>query len=156
MTDFKFTKTKLGEICKMLRSKIARSQLQRAATWQFRPSCRNIAALSAEIQRNSAEIKDYESLPGPKLYPFVGNPDYLKDGFKNMHLTQLGHVRKYGPFYKDKILSTDIVVLTDPEVAEEVYRSEDKWPFRDFSTVLGVFFEEREKLLGMSPSIVQM
>eukprot|EP00112_Aurelia_sp_Birch-Aquarium-sp1_P021491 Seg5807.2 transcript_id=Seg5807.2/GoldUCD/mRNA.D3Y31 product="1 25-dihydroxyvitamin D" protein_id=Seg5807.2/GoldUCD/D3Y31 len=140
----------------MLRSKIARSQLQRAATWQFRPSCRNIAALSAEIQRNSAEIKDYESLPGPKLYPFVGNPDYLKDGFKNMHLTQLGHVRKYGPFYKDKILSSDIVVLTDPEVAEEVYRSEDKWPFRDFSIFLRVFFEEREKLLGMSKSIVQL
>ena len=104
---------------------------------------------------NTKDLRDFDSLPGPKLWPVLGNLEHIKSGGKLSHEVQLEMVRKYGPVCKDSLLGLRNVLISDPTIGEEIYRAEGKYPFRDFSFALGEFFEER-KNLGLQPSIIQL
>lgn len=110
-----------------------------------RHAVRNLTVLSDDTSPELTKNGRWEDLPGPTLLPFIGNVNYLKDGFTNMHITQLEAARKYGAMYKDKIFGVKSIVLQDPELCEEVYRAEEKWPYRDFSSNVGALVEERKR-----------
>ena len=110
---------------------------------------RNITALSDKIHAEASangELKTMDSMPGPKLYPLIGNLKHFQNGLNKLHITQLEETRKYGPIYRDSLFGTTMVMVKDPEVSKEVYRAEGKFPIRDFSFGLRVFFEERAKM----------
>ena len=50
---------------------------------------------------NTKDLRDFDSLPGPKLWPLLGNLEHLKKGITMTHEVQLEMVRKYGPVCKD-------------------------------------------------------
>ena len=110
---------------------------------------RNIAVLTEDL-KNEAErsggLKSFDSMPGPKTYPVVGNLEYLKAGFLKIHEVQLKDAKKYGPMYRDQIFVTRGVVVQDPEICKEVYRAEAKLPYRDFSRSIGELLRERQRL----------
>ena len=109
---------------------------------------RNITVLTEEM-RKDAEIngglKTMTSLPGPRLFPIVGNLEHVKKGFKKLHLTQLKNAKKYGAMYKDQLFTRRAVIVQDPEICKEIYRAEGKLPHRDHSLSLGEFVKERRK-----------
>ena len=121
-------------------------------------SARNIAVLTEDL-RNEAErnggLKSLDSLPGPKTIPFIGNLEHLRKGFLKIHVTQLEDAKKYGPMYMDKIFANRAMVVQDPDVCKEIYRAEGRLPYRDFSTVLGEFMKEKQKL-EMPTSLVEL
>ena len=110
---------------------------------------RNIAVLSQDLkdeaERNGG-LKSMDSLPGPITFPFFGNLEHYKTDFLKMHITQLKDAKKYGPMYKDKIFTTPVIVVQDPDICKEIYRAEGKLPGRDFSLGFREFMKERQKL----------
>ncbi|XP_065051327.1 1,25-dihydroxyvitamin D(3) 24-hydroxylase, mitochondrial-like [Rhopilema esculentum] len=114
---------------------------------------RQITVLSQTT--DTKDLRDFDLLPGPKLWPILGNLEHVKNGGKLSHEVQLAMARKYGPVCKDSLLGLRTVIISDPTIGEEIYRAEGKYPFRDFSYALGEFFEER-KNLGLQPSIIEL
>eukprot|EP00795_Rhopilema_esculentum_P012775 gene12775-3508_t len=114
---------------------------------------RQITLLSQATNTN--DLHDFDSLPGPKLWPVLGNLEHLKKGVTMTHEVQLEMVRKYGPVCKDSLLGLRTVIISDPTIGEEIYRAEGKYPFRDLKFAFGEFFEER-KNLGLPPSILEL
>ena len=110
---------------------------------------RHIAVLTEAI-KNDAELygglKTIDSLPGPRVFPILGNLEHIKTNFLKMHITQLEDGKKYGPMYKDQILATPAIVVQDPDLCQEVYRAEGKLPHRDFSLIFEEFLREKERL----------
>jgi len=109
---------------------------------------RNITVLTEEMKKDAEKdggLKTMDSLPGPRLFPIVGNLEHVKKGFTKLHITQLNDARKYGPMYKDQMFTRRAVVVQDPEICKEIYRAEGKLPNRDHSLSLGAFVKERRK-----------
>jgi len=108
---------------------------------------RHIAVLT-EAMKNDAELngglKSIDSLPGPRLFPILGNLEHVKTSFLKIHITQLKDGKKYGPMYRDQILATPVIVVQDPDLCQEIYRAEGKLPERDFAFIFEEFMEERE------------
>ena len=110
---------------------------------------RNIAVLTDDLRdewKKNGGLKSMESLPGPKIYPFVGNLGYLKTDFHKMHNIQLEDAKKYGPIYKYHIFKIRAIIVQDPDICKEIYRAEGKMPMRDFSLSFREFMKERHKL----------
>ena len=119
---------------------------------------RNIAVLTEDL-KNEAErnggLKSMDSLPGPRIFPFLGNWEHIRTGFLKFHITQLEGAKKYGPMYKDQVFTNRAVVVQDPEICKEIYRADGKLPQRDFSLSFGEFMEERERL-QLPKSFIQL
>ena len=87
------------------------------------PFTRNIAELTdktkAESGRNGG-LKTIDSLPGPKLYPLIGNVKHFQNGLSKIHITQYEGAKKYGPVYRDCLFGTSMIMVQDPEICKEV------------------------------------
>nr|UTU07509.1 cytochrome P450 71BQ17 [Ailanthus altissimus] len=61
--------------------------------------------------------------PGPRPLPILGNLHQLADGLPHHAVTKL--CRKYGPVLKLKLGQLDVVVISSPEVAKEVLKTNE-------------------------------
>ena len=100
------------------------------------------------------DARSFEEIPGPKLWPIIGNVKHVKNKPSNMHLTFLEACKEHGWFYRDNLYGTKLVLIADPQIAEVLFRDEEKWPYRDFSNSFRVFFEER-RALGLAKGLLE-
>ena len=76
--------------------------------------------------------KPFKSIPGPRGYPLIGNIEYI-DIFTqpNREKKPFNALPKlYGPIVRLKILHQTMVIVSDPDLVEQVCRSEGKLPCR--------------------------
>jgi len=85
--------------------------------------------------RSITEAKPFKSIPGPRVYPLIGNAYVLfqknKDGevnSKRQHLMFRDMAAKYGPVFRAKFFSTDMLVVTDPAITKEILLAEGEYP----------------------------
>jgi len=145
----------MAVLMKTVKSSLIRHPLERESQlWHTIPkyqnvvAARRIAVLTEEMKEKAELIgglKSIDSLPGPRVFPILGNLNYFKNRGLNIHLTQLRDAKKYGAMYKDKILKARLIVIQDPDICKEIYRAEGKFPYRDFSSSFGVIIEENRK-----------
>ena len=83
--------------------------------------------------------------PGPAQLPYFGTffTHLFGKGFGKLHEQHSDWQKKYGDIYQDKIFGNRFIIVSEPSTAEKIYRSEGKWPFRDFSVVI----DELQKVL---------
>ena len=101
-------------------------------------SCRN--------ERTAETFKNISSLPGPKIWPVLGDIEYLRNGPKNLHLTFANQERKYGAMFKSSLFGYFIVHVSDPGIAEEICRAEPKWPIFDLDLLFKELNDEATRL----------
>ena len=145
----------MAVLMKTVKSSLMRHPLERESQlchtipkYQNVVAARRIAVLTEEMKEKAELIgglKSIDSLPGPRVFPILGNLNYFKNRGLNIHLTQLRDAKKYGAMYKDKILKARLIVIQDPDICKEIYRAEGKFPHRDFSSSFGVIIEENRK-----------
>ena len=77
--------------------------------------------------RSITEAKPFKSIPGPRVYPLIGNAYILfqknKDGevnSKRQHLMFRDMAAKYGPVFRTKFFGVDMLVVTDPAITKEI------------------------------------
>lgn len=91
------------------------------------------AKTSSTISMNDIPMsKTMVDLPGPNGYPLVGTaPEYFKGENKGqMHKVQRRFHEMYGPIFKEKLGPVTNISIADPNLVEEVVRSEGKFPNR--------------------------
>ena len=66
-------------------------------------------------------LRTLEDLPGPRGWPFVGNALQLKDGKSHIHMEEWA--AQYGPIYTFRIGPLNVLVVSDPEQIEPLYRA---------------------------------
>jgi Cytochrome P450 len=97
-----------------------------------------------KLQEKQLEAKPFSEMPGPKGLPFVGNilamPSYFNHDEMYTRMSQM--FEKYGPIYKEKIGSLEIVHSCDVGAVEKVHRLEGKYPRR---IVIGAWTTWREE-----------
>lgn len=76
--------------------------------------------------------KTIADLPGPNGYPLVGTaPEYFRGENKGqMHKVQRRFHQMYGPIFKEKLGPVTNISIADPNLVEEVFRNEGKFPNR--------------------------
>ena len=47
-----------------------------------------------------------------------------------------------------------MVFVADPDIAQVLFRDEEKWPYRDFSSTFRIFLEER-RALGLVKGLLE-
>ncbi len=107
---------------------------------------RGIASAGNLSHDKTADVKALDSMPGPKIWPVLGNAEHLRNGFRSLHLIHLEMVEKHGKLFKDGIFGHKFAVVAYPNTAEIVCRAEDKDPFRDTSAVFSAWFDARGRL----------
>ena len=113
-----------------------------------------MTAVSTVPQKEVTDARNFEEIPCPKFWPIIGNPKHLKEKLINLHITLLEGCKEQGSFYRDKIFGVNMVLVADPEIAEVLFRDEEKWPYRDFSSTFRIFFEER-RALGLAKGLLE-
>ena len=101
----------------------------------------------------TAEVKPYSEIPGPKGLPFVGTLfDYVRDkGHTKIHEIQQDRVQQYGEIYREKIVDYDTVIISNPDDVEYLFRNEGKYPQREPSFPLWMKYkEDRKQANGVS------
>ncbi|EDO44461.1 predicted protein [Nematostella vectensis] len=94
---------------------------------------------------DAMDIRPFQEIPGPKGLPWIGSiHDYiLKGGFSKLHLLRQSYFKRYGPIYKDHLMGTTTVNISDPEEITKVIRNEGKYPERPFH--FDAIIKHREK-----------
>ena len=117
---------------------------------------RPMTSVSTAPQKAEAtgDARNFEEIPGPKLWPIIGNVKHVRNKPTSMHITLLEACKEYGCFYRDNVLGTKMVLISDPQIAEVLFRDEEKWPYRDFNNSFRVFFEERREL-GLAKGLLE-
>ena len=72
-------------------------------------------------------------IPGPMKMPLVGNVLQLHKagGAQNFNQALLTLEKEYGKIFKLKVGSEHMVCISDPDMIEDVYRNEGKYPRRE-------------------------
>ena len=109
---------------------------------------------TAPQKEGTTAARSFEEIPGPTLWPIIGNLKHIKNKPTNMHRTLLEACKEHGWFYRDSVYGTKMVIIADPEIAEVLFRDEDKWPYRDFNNSFRIFFEER-RALGLAKGLLE-
>ncbi len=76
--------------------------------------------------------KQFEDIPGPRGYPFIGTAlDYRNDKFTMFRVLKK-RLEKYGPLYREKMFPgmPEQLVVFMPDDIETVFRSDSIWPNR--------------------------
>ena len=107
--------------------------------------CSSVAAEDANDAATTA-AKSFKDMPGPSQWPILGNLNHFRNGPDKLHVTHHQQAKKFGKLFKDRIFNVAHVVISDPLIAEQVYKSEAKLPLRELDLVLGIYIEERAKL----------
>jgi len=69
---------------------------------------------------SSAVLRSLDALPGPPGLPWVGNAHQLD--VERLHLVFEGWAREYGKLYRVRVPGQDMVVISEPRLAESVLR----------------------------------
>ena len=84
---------------------------------------------------NITEAKPFNSIPGPRVYPLIGNGYVLfqknKDGevnSKRQHLMFRDMAEKYGPIIRAKFFGSDMLVVTDPAITKDIMLAQHQYP----------------------------
>ena len=85
------------------------------------------------VLRKAAHLvgKPFSSIPGPKLYPLIGNlPQYVFGPFDRLKYQHalLAHHKEYGPIVKENLGGREIIHVFDPDDIKTVYSHEGKYP----------------------------
>ncbi len=100
----------------------------------------SLANSAAATPRPSRPTRRLEDLPGPRPLPLVGNA--LQIERTTMHRTIEAWAAEYGPMFLLRTGSQKILVVTDPKVAEPLYRARPD-TYRRPSLIEEVFEELR-------------
>uniref|UniRef100_A0A915LD78 Class II aldolase/adducin N-terminal domain-containing protein n=1 Tax=Romanomermis culicivorax TaxID=13658 RepID=A0A915LD78_ROMCU len=79
-----------------------------------------------------AKAKHFDSIPGPKQWPIVGNLlDYRIGPFSPQayHRALCDRYQKYGPLVRENFAGRKVVHVFDPDDARIIYQSEGKTPY---------------------------
>lgn len=70
--------------------------------------------------------KPFESLPGPKLFPFFGSffESMKKYKLDQFHLIAKDNVKNYGKIYYDKLFNFKMLSIADPKTTAAMFRNE--------------------------------
>jgi cytochrome P450/nitrite reductase/ring-hydroxylating ferredoxin subunit len=101
----------------------------------------------SERQRPTRKLSE---LPGPRQLPFVGNLHQMNR--RKVHLVLENWAREYGPSYRFRMGSTQVLAITDPKIGEQVLRARPEMFRRPVNATAianelgidGVFFAEGE------------
>ncbi|EDV24791.1 uncharacterized protein TRIADDRAFT_25545 [Trichoplax adhaerens] len=106
-----------------------------------------------EEEEKIADAKPFSEIPGPKLYPIIGNLLTLikNNGYhqKRPHLLYSSYRQKYGPIFRDKIVNMKLLFVTTPEDFATVFKAEGKYPDRGPTMPWIVYREQRKKAKGV-------
>ena len=92
-------------------------------------------AVSTSLVCNSDDIKGISVMPGPKKVPLLGNLYQMQKAggmHKFNHALELFQ-KQYGKIFRLKLGPERMVIISDPDLIEEVYRQEGKYPRREKS-----------------------
>lgn len=92
-------------------------------------------AVSTSFICNSDDMKGLSVMPGPTKVPLLGNLFQMQKAgglHKFNHALQLFQ-KQYGKIFQLKLGPERMVVISDPDLIEEVYRQEGKYPRREKS-----------------------
>ena len=85
--------------------------------------------------RSITEARPSKSIPGPRVYPLIGNAYILfqknKDGevnSKRQHLMFRDMAAKYGPVFRANFFGYDTIHVTDPAITKEIMLAEGQYP----------------------------
>lgn len=136
-------------VCEMLRQIICTSRYvggQRVRN-QYNVMKRNnsTVVVTQTIQDEFDSAKPYETIPGPKPLPIIGNVwrflPYIGDLGTEFTVQQDIFYRTYGNIVRITGLPgrKDMVMIFDPDDIEKVYRNEGQWPKRNALQSLGYY-----------------
>ncbi|KAJ8041177.1 Cytochrome P450 27C1 [Holothuria leucospilota] len=90
------------------------------------------ASCSKDVCLRNSSVKTYEEIPGPEGWPLLGTlGTYLfGKGLSRLYEHQIEFTKRYGPIWKERLGSLEIVNLAKPELVEVLYRNDSKYPTR--------------------------
>jgi cytochrome P450/nitrite reductase/ring-hydroxylating ferredoxin subunit len=100
----------------------------------------DVSGLSARTGSGRVATRRFEDLPGPRPLPVIGNA--FQASRATMHLAFEDWARTYGPMYALRIGPRKILVITDPELVEPLYRARPD-TYRRPSQIEDIFTELR-------------
>ena len=109
-------------------------------------SSSRVITTSCQDEPTGENLKNISSLPGPKIWPVLGDMEYLRNGPKNMHLTFANQEKRYGAMFKSSIFGYFFVHVSDPDIAEEICRAEPRWPIFDLDLIFKELNDEATRL----------
>lgn len=86
--------------------------------WGRLPAAPELAPASALVP--AGPVRRLADLPGPHGLPWVGNS--LQVDVRRLHQTFEGWARQYGPLLRVRVAGRNIVIVSDPALAEGVFR----------------------------------
>jgi hypothetical protein len=113
--------------------------LQRLRSLTFARSAyalKNNAFASVRFQTTSTstaseeQVRSFNEIPGSGTLKALIS-FFVKDGMSTMHLKQQEARKEYGPIYREILGPYKTVFVFDPDVVQQVFRNEGKYPTRE-------------------------
>ena len=117
-------------------SKMAVGFTRRATLYFSKRAALNGFSLQFNVNYSAntvAHVKAFKEIPGPKGLPLIGT---LKEAARagafsgDMHKYFEDRYKQYGPIFRENWGMFNWVFLHDPDDIAELFRQEDKYPFR--------------------------
>ncbi|XP_032242138.1 1,25-dihydroxyvitamin D(3) 24-hydroxylase, mitochondrial [Nematostella vectensis] len=126
----------MSRVLRTISARVLRTQALQGSVFRYSTKAYNHDAM---------DIRPFQEIPGPKGLPWIGSIHgyILKGGVSKLHLLHQSYFKKYGPIYKDHLMGTTTVSISDPEDIAKVFRNEGKYPER--TADLGALQKHREK-----------
>lgn len=90
---------------------------------------------------NNENVLPFNKLPGygslHGLYTF-----FLNDGFSRLHLIEEESKKKFGPMFRQNLGPFNTVYVCEPDLVQQVYKMEGKYPKRDPAIPLWTKYRE--------------
>lgn len=125
---------------------LAGMPMSRAVGWRS-------SSAVASMQTPSTEVRPFSEIPGPRLYPVIGNLyQYTLGPFERFkyHDALKSLNQTYGPLVKENLGGRVIVHVFDPEDIKIVYSNEGKHPvIPPLQETTGIYRAQKKMSLGL-------